>query len=1093
MANPARRNTPPTRPSRAAGTAARLAAQLSILATFGGIPYALYALAGNPLPDQLPTWSHLGELLTTRDDGSAFLAAITWAGWIGWASFALPLLLEIICHVFRWRPPRILGLAWQQRRAAALVAAALSIGAAPAVASANAVTMPSAPPIAAASYAASTQAPTILHLASLNTAAPSGLNSERNAKGNAPVYEVARGDWLYHIAERFFDDGERYLDIAKLNPELERADPRFPNHIVSGQQLRLPADADDRGTRHHATGKLRTPPQPSTTENAPGATPSDNAPDEVTPPTPPPAAATPTPSATASATTTLEAPASPSATPHETAPPAPTSAAEKNEPDSNADDADLDTALPITAALATAGLLAALLLFRLTRRRRRQRQHRRPGRRIPTPSPAVERRVRVAAQPVDVNRLDHALRALAAGLRDYNTVDLPDLAAAWLSGGEVHLMLARANASAPPPFEADGTAMGWMLPAAATLPNVDETLAPLPVLVTVASRPGGDHLLIDLERTGLLAISGDTERTADLIRYIAAELATNQWSDDAEVVLAGFDPTDADNLIAIGGNRITAATSTASAIERARRRAAANAKAMNDTGITSTFAGRVGDIVADAWMPHVLLIADGTDVEEHLTALAAELRLAGRCGVAAAVVTSTMTTWQVDISTDGSLAIDWLSITNTAATRLPRDQLTRLAPVMRAARAAAPNENQPGDEPVPAATEPDPWAEGTDAHGHLLDVDDIPLRFQDGSPDDNEHHRAHDDPAAVRAHPAAYEHAQERRAAVPEPDRSTPAPAQAGPNVAQPVDIAALTPITNGAVARTASVPPVRHREPHDPTLNEDLDAWDRPDPYRPRIAILGPVEVDAPGETPDERIRFYSELVVYLAQRGRAGATGEQIDEALWPERGVNARSRRVAISKVRRWLGETDEGTQWLPPNAGADRLYRLTPGVLIDWQLFRRLRARGEARGAAGTADLRRALELVRGEPLAGAELPYSSGYRNPYTWLPGSDVQPHNLASAIVDTAHQLVDLYLEAGDTGGARWAVERAWIADPTHLDDHPWVDAMRVAHAAGRLAELRALLDGLVRTREVEVPEDLSPDTYGAIHELVGDLLRVS
>ncbi|MGI5213858.1 peptidoglycan-binding protein [Plantactinospora sp. CA-290183] len=1088
MANPAPKNSPLARSSRVVGFATRLAAQLSILTTLGGIPYALYTLAGNPLPDQqLPTWSQLGELLTARDDGSLFMAAVTWVGWIGWASFALPLLVEITCHVFRWRPPRILGLAWQQRRAAALVAAALSVGAAPAVASANAVTMPAAPSGIAAVHA-STPAPTT-HLASLNTTLPLTLSSEKTAATKAPVYEVARGDWLYHIAERFLSDGDRYVDIAKLNPALEEADPRFPDHIVAGQVLNLPADADDRGARHHATGKLRTPTKPPTTQDSTRATP-QHAPAQVTPVEPTPATATPAPSTGATTSPTTEASAPSSPTPVESSTPAPahTPGGEDHEPVVKPDDGDLDAALPITAALATAGLLAALLLLRLAQRRRRQRQHRRPGRRIPTPNPSIERRVRAAAQPVDVNRLDHALRALAAGLRDHDPDDVPDLAAAWLSAGEVHLMLAQANAGAPPPFQADSTAMDWMLPAHATLPDVDDTLAPLPVLATVASRPGGDHLLIDLERTGLLTVRGDATRTADLIRYIAAEVATNQWSDDAEVVLAGFDPVDADNLITIGGNRVTAAISTTNAIERARRRAAANAKAMTDTGITSTFAGRVRDVVADAWMPHVLLIADATDAEEHLTALADELRLAGRCAVAVVAVTGTATTWHVDVNEDGGLAVDWLNISNTAATRLPREQLARLAPVMRAARAAAPTEEQPGDEPVPVATDADSWADGADAHGHLLNADSTPDHAQGGNPEDTDH-AVHDDRA--NAHRATDQHAQERRPAVPEP-RSTPAPTQPGTTVVQPVDIAALTPIANGATARTAPAASSRPREPHDPTLDEDLDAWYRPDPHRPRIAILGPVEVHAPGEMPDERIRFYGELVVYLMQRGRAGATGEQIDEALWPDRGVNARSRRVAISKARRWLGESAEGIHWLPPNAGADRLYRLTPGVLLDWQLFRRLRARGEARGVAGTVDLRRALELVRGEPLAGAELPYSSGYRNPYTWLPGSDVQPHNLASAVVDTAHQLVDLYLAAGDTSGARWAVDRAWLADPARLDDHPWVDAMRVARADGRSAELRALLDDLVRTREAEVPEDLSPDTYGAIHELVGDLLRV-
>ncbi|WP_240742424.1 LysM peptidoglycan-binding domain-containing protein [Micromonospora zingiberis] len=926
------------------------------------------------------------------------------------------------------------------------------------MASANAVTMPTAPP-AATAYGQNS-----VTLTSAQTVTPDAVVSHRPATESRATYVVARGDWLYYIAERTLGDGDRYVDIADLNPEMKKADPRFPDHIVPGQRLRLPADADDRGSRRHATGTIRTPSQPPAAEDAP--TPEDT-PSQITPATPPPPTSVPTP----------EASSAPTAIPDSTST-TPTAAAEEKPTD---DDSDFDAVLPISAALATAGLLAALLLIRLTQRRRRQRQHRRPGRRIPTPHPVAERQVRAAAQPVDVNRLDQALRALAVGLRDHDPADVPDLAAAWLSGGEVHLMLTQGNPSAPAPFQADSTAMSWMLPAAATLPDVDDTLAPLPVLVTVASRPGGDHLLIDLERTGLLAISGDPERAADLIRYIAAELATNQWSDDAEVVLVGFDPVDAENLITIGGNRITAATSTTEAIERARRRAAANAKAMTDSGITSTLAGRIGDIAADAWMPHVLLIADSTDAKDQLTTLETELRLAGRCGVAVAIVTDTATTWQVEVSNEGSLAIDWLSITNTTATRLPRDQLARLAPVMRAARAAAPIV----DEQVPAAPEPEPWAEGTDAHGHLLDDSDAPAQDQDEQQEEN----------GVRGGPVAEhrttnERVQEGLPAVPEPDR-TPVSAQAGTTATQPVDIQALAPISE--VARSRTTTPTSSREPHDPTLDEDVDAWYRPDPYRPKIAILGPVEVEAAGEPPDERIRFYSELVVYLAQRGRAGATGDQIDDAIWPERGVNARSRRVAISKVRRWLGESADGAQWLPPNAGPDRLYRLTPGVLLDWQLFRRLRARGEARGAAGAEDLRRALELVRGEPLAGAELPYSSGYRNPYTWLPGSDVQPHNLASAIVDTAHELVNLYLESGDTSEARWAVERAWLADPARLDDHPWLDAMRVAHADNRSAELRALLDDLVRTREVEVPEDLSPDTYAALRELVGNLLKVS
>ncbi len=1032
MATTRRHRTRPTG-SRIRRLAGGVAALVAILAMLVGVPYALYALAGNPLPDHVPDWSHLGELLTTRDDGSLFLGAITWVGWIGWASFALPLLVEIPFQLARRRPPRILGLAWQQRRAAALVAAALSIGATPAVASASAVTIAPAPAVAAPSQTW-TPPQEGRHAIYDMLAGPAPAATTAAPANGEPIYEVARRDWLYYIAERFLGNGDRYPQIAALNPNLERADPRFPDHIEPGQRVRLPADARDRGARPHATGTLHLPVPAPASPGSPGTAPAPptTAPSTPAPSTEPTASPTPTPSPTATAS------ASPQAQPSQQPPTAQASSDAGQQTDSDSDDNGLDAVLPITAAMATAGMLAALLLFRLIQRRRRQRRYRRPGRRIPqTPNPGIERQVRAAAQPVDVNRLDHALRAMAAGLRDRDPAGLPDIAAAWLSRGEVHVMLTQPNADPPPPFEADDKAMTWTLPATAGLPDVDEILAPLPALVTVASKPGGDHLLIDLERAGLLGIGGDPERTADLMRYLAAELATSQWSDDVEIILAGFDSLDAENLIAIGGDRVTAATSPAAAIVRARRRAAANVAAIADSDITSTFAGRVGDIVADAWMPHVLLIADIGDADEHLRGLETELRLAGRCAVAAAVITSAPTTWRIDITSDGTLAIDWL----------------------------------------------------TDAHGHLLDPDEEARELDlAGAEQDNQ--PAHGDPVATGPADTTSPE-QERGPAVPEPIRRAPVPAEPV-TATQPVDVAAFDPIATGKPRPMTPTSPRRRRAPHDPDLDADIDAWYRPDPHRPRIAVLGPVHVEAPGEAPDERVRFYSELVVYLAQRGRVGATGEQIDDAVWPERGVNARSRRVAISKVRRWLGENADGQQWLPFNVGSDRKYRLIPGVLLDWHLFRRLRTRGEARGAAGAADLRRALELVRGEPLAGAELPYSSGYRNPYTWLPGSDIQPHNLASAVVDTAHQLVDLYLAAADTVGARWAVERAWLADPARLDDHPWIDAMRVARADGRAAELRALLDDLVRTREVEVPEDLSTDTYAAIHELLGDLLRV-
>jgi hypothetical protein len=227
----------------------------------------------------------------------------------------------------------------------------------------------------------------------------------------------------------------------------------------------------------------------------------------------------------------------------------------------------------------------------------------------------------------------------------------------------------------------------------------------------------------------------------------------------------------------------------------------------------------------------------------------------------------------------------------------------------------------------------------------------------------------------------------------------------------------------------------------------------------------------------------------VYLAGRGARGATPDQLDDALWPNRIIDPATRRVAITRTRTWLGQTPDGEKWLP-ELGTDRRYRLRDGYLLDWDLFRRLRARGEAKGAGGLPDLRAALSLVRGAPLAAADVPYSSTARNPYPWLPASDLAPIHLVSAIVDTAHHLVAGCLAAGDLYGARWAADRAWLADVDRDSDIPWRDHIRIAAAAGNEAELDHLMESLMAAREAEVPEDLDRATYQLLCELT-DMAR--
>lgn len=207
-----------------------------LLALLVGAPIALLAFAGNPLPDHLPTISEVGTALTSRDDGQLFLRALAVAGWFGWATFAFSVLVELGAQTLRRPAPKLPGMGRQQKAAAALLGSiALILVASPAAASAAAVY---GTPVYASP---STTAPTTV------AAPPRAATTPDTA---APVYRVARGDYLGEVAERYLDEFSDYRQLAKLN----KLDD--PDRIRPGQLLRLPTEAADQGARQHATGRI---------------------------------------------------------------------------------------------------------------------------------------------------------------------------------------------------------------------------------------------------------------------------------------------------------------------------------------------------------------------------------------------------------------------------------------------------------------------------------------------------------------------------------------------------------------------------------------------------------------------------------------------------------------------------------------------------------------------------------------------------------------------------------------------------------------------------------------------------------------------
>lgn len=447
-------------------------------------------------------------------------------------------------------------------------------------------------------------------------------------------------------------------------------------------------------------------------------------------------------------------------------------------------------------------------------------------------------------------------------------------------------------------------------------------------------------------------------------------------------------------------------------------------------------------------MPQVLLVANlSNDDLAALEPLAIDLTRAGRCAVAVTIAGGAPSDGQrisahrAAVGTDGEIDISAGSFVASARTAgLPLTELEPLAEIMRRARDI-------DDEAVPPAPETEAWAMNTDAVGAVLglfgrpdpqpapkpDVPDVPTaQILDLDPWRNE--------------------IRDRKPVRPTAGGTAPLPATAVLGSRRPITAA------------------VRQRQRQtDPHLDRDLQAWPSQDSSRVRVGVLGQVTVAAPGEEPTERCLFLAEIIVYLAQRGQRGATRDRLSDALWPDGTAKDASRRVAITRARRWLGNTPSGDPWLP-DMGADRSYRVQEGYLLDWHRFRRLRTRGESHGPAGVRDVRAALELVRGVPLDGADRAYAAGARSPYAWLPESDIYPGHVASAIVDTAHELADPYLQAGDTTNARWAVGRGWLADPFRSDDGLWRDIMLAEHIDGHSSQLRQLLGELMQEREAEV-----------------------
>ncbi|MFD8781848.1 LysM peptidoglycan-binding domain-containing protein [Kitasatospora sp. NPDC059599] len=270
---------PPRRRGRGGALITALAALVTLLVLLIGVPalllYGTHAVAG--MGEVAP--GGVGEALTSPDDGRLFLWALVVIGWLGWACFALSVLLEIPAQLRGRIARRIPAFGWSQRLAAGLVGSVLALlpvagsafAAVPEPAHTPAVQAQLTPGVQRAALPAAQSAP--------------ALTPAAEQQPTYTVRDSRPADSLWSIAERQLGSGERWVEIAKLNDgrAMDDSGTRFDadRPIQPGWELLMPADAKPDGAKSPAPAPA---PAPAPSGGAAQGTPQDTTPQAGTEP-----------------------------------------------------------------------------------------------------------------------------------------------------------------------------------------------------------------------------------------------------------------------------------------------------------------------------------------------------------------------------------------------------------------------------------------------------------------------------------------------------------------------------------------------------------------------------------------------------------------------------------------------------------------------------------------------------------------------------------------------------------------------------------------------------------------------------------------
>ncbi|GAA3733873.1 BTAD domain-containing putative transcriptional regulator [Salinactinospora qingdaonensis] len=240
-----------------------------------------------------------------------------------------------------------------------------------------------------------------------------------------------------------------------------------------------------------------------------------------------------------------------------------------------------------------------------------------------------------------------------------------------------------------------------------------------------------------------------------------------------------------------------------------------------------------------------------------------------------------------------------------------------------------------------------------------------------------------------------------------------------------------------------------------------------------PRIRVLGPVDITGVDtrELEAGKRRGLVELACLL--KLAPGQTPDDLSRAMGGANGPwSASTRSASLSRLRSWLGRDAEGNAYFPKR-GSDGTYALAGTVGCDWYDFQALARFGmDDDTPEGTAALRQALDLVRGEP-------FTSASPDRYAWA--GPLRP-TILGAIAEVAHTLAARQMAAGEMAAARDVLTTILRIDPAN--ELLYRDLFRVEHRAGAPEAVNRAAQRLVSALD-QAGREMSAETRALLNQL--------